>query len=265
MDKDHIVVIVIGDIIGDPGQKALFLNLSKIVKEKNADFVIANGENAAGGFGITGKIAGRLYSYGVDCITSGNHVWRNKEIYKILEDSHTVLRPANYPSGTPGRGWTIINKNGIKLGVLSLLGRIFMEPLDSPFKTARKELASMRKETKYTIVDFHAEATSEKVAMGWYLDGMASAVVGTHTHVQTADERILPGGTAYITDIGMTGPFDSIIGMRKENAIKKLVTMLPSKFTVAENDIHINGAVIYIEKSSGKSKMIERINQKIMV
>jgi metallophosphoesterase (TIGR00282 family) len=265
LDKNHIVVVVVGDIIGDPGQKALFLRLSKIISDKKADFVIANGENAAGGFGITGKIAGRLYSYGIDCITSGNHVWRNKEIYKILDENQNILRPANYPSGTPGRGWTIINKNGIKLGVLNLLGRIFMEPMESPFKTARKELASIRKETKYTIVDFHAEATSEKVAMGWFLDGKASAVVGTHTHVQTADERVLPGGTAYITDLGMTGPFDSIIGMKKDNALKKLVTLLPSKFTVAANDIRINGAVIHIDKETGKSSMIERINDKVEI
>lgn len=264
MDKDHIVVVVIGDIIGEPGRKALFLSLSQIIKSKKADFVIANGENAAGGFGITGKIAGKLYSYGVDCITSGNHIWRNKEIFKIIKEDQKLLRPANYPSGTPGRGWTIIEKNGLKLGVLNLLGRVFMEPLESPFKTARKEVANIKKETKNIIVDFHGEATSEKAAMGWYLDGMVSAVIGTHTHVQTADECILPGGTAYITDVGMTGPFDSIIGMKKENAIRKFVTLLPSKFTVAENDIRINGAAVYIDMETGKSKMIERINEQVI-
>lgn len=265
MDKDHIVVVVLGDIIGEPGRKALFLSLSQIIKSKKADFVIANGENAAGGFGITGKIAGKLYSYGVNCITSGNHIWRNKEIFKIIKEDQKLLRPANYPSGTPGRGWTIIEKNGLKLGVLNLLGRVFMEPLESPFKTARKEVANIKKETKNIIVDFHGEATSEKAAMGWYLDGMVSAVIGTHTHVQTADECILPGGTAYITDVGMTGPFDSIIGMKKENAIRKFVTLLPSKFTVAENDIRINGAAVYIDIETGKSKMIERINEQVIV
>ncbi len=264
MDKDHIVVVFIGDIIGEPGRKALFLALSQIIKAKKADFVIVNGENAAAGFGITGKIAGKLHSYGVDCITSGNHIWRNSDIFKIIKEDQKLLRPANYPSGTPGRGWTIIEKNSLKLGVLNLLGRVFMEPLESPFKIARKEVVNIKKETKNIIVDFHGEATSEKVAMGWHLDGMVSAIIGTHTHVQTADECILPGGTAYITDAGMTGPFDSIIGMKKGNALRKFVTLMPSKFTVAENDIRINGVVVYIDRETGKSKMIERINEQVI-
>jgi len=257
-------VVVIGDIIGEPGRKALFLLLSGLIHEKKIDFVIANGENAAGGFGITGKIAGKLYSYGVDCITSGNHIWRNKEIFKVIEDNHRLLRPANYPNGTPGRGWTIIEKNGVKLGVINLMGRVYMEPLECPFKRARKEVSQIRKITKNIVIDFHGEATSEKVAMGWYMDGMVSAVVGTHTHVQTADERILPGGTAYITDIGMTGPFDSVIGMRRENALKKFVTLLPSKFSVAENNIRLNGVIISINRETGKSTLIERINTKAL-
>jgi len=264
LNKDSVNVIVIGDVIGEPGRKALFLSLSRIIQEKNADFIIANGENAAGGFGITGKIAGKLYSYGVDCITSGNHIWRNKEVFKVINDDPKLLRPANYPNGTPGRGATIIEKNGLKLGVINLLGRIFMEPLECPFRTARREVPNLRKITKYLIVDFHGEATSEKIAMGWWLDGMVSAVVGTHTHVQTADNKILPGGTAYITDIGMTGPFDSIIGMKKENAMKKLISLLPSKFTVAERDISINGVFISIDRETGMAKKIERIDEKVM-
>ncbi len=263
MDKNVLRVLIIGDIIGEPGRKALFLSLSTLIKERKIDFVIANGENAAGGFGLTGKIASKLYSYGIDCITTGNHIWRNKEIFKIISEDPKLIRPANYPKGTPGKGNAIIEKNGLKVGVINLLGRVFMEPLECPFRIARRETLALQKQTNIIIIDFHGEATSEKVAMGWHMDGMASAVVGTHTHVQTADERILPGGTAYITDIGMTGPFESIIGMKKENALKKFVTMLPSKFTVAENDIRINGVVISINKENGKSTTIERINESV--
>jgi metallophosphoesterase (TIGR00282 family) len=264
LDKNQVRIFIIGDVVGEPGRKALFLSLAQIIHEKKIDFVIANGENAAGGFGITGKLAGKLYSYGVDCITSGNHIWRNKDIFRTIQEDPKILRPANYPKNTPGRGWALFEKNGYKIAVLNLLGRVFMEPLDCPFRTARKEIANIRKEANIIIVDFHGEATSEKMAMGWYLDGMVSAVVGTHTHIQTADERLLPGGTAYITDAGMTGPFDSIIGMQKENAIRKFVTFIPSKFQVAENDIHINGVVVTVEVTTGKASMIERMNQKVV-
>lgn len=264
MDKNHVTVFFIGDVIGEPGRKALFLSLSKMINKKKVDLVLANGENASGGFGITGKIAGKLYSYGVDCITTGNHVWRNKEIFKFISEDPKLIRPANYPKETPGKGWIIIEKNEVKIAVLNLLGRVFMEPLECPFKTAHKEVSILRKQTKIILIDFHGEATSEKVAMGWYMDGMVSAVIGTHTHVQTADERVLPGGTAYITDIGMTGPFDSIIGMKKENALRKFVTMLPTKFSVAENDIRINGVVITIDKETGRALMIERINEQVL-
>jgi metallophosphoesterase (TIGR00282 family) len=264
LDKNDLRVLIIGDIIGEPGRKALFLSLSTLIKERKIDFVIANGENAAGGFGLTGRIASKLYSYGIDCITTGNHIWRNKEIFTIISEDPKLIRPANYPKGTPGKGTAIIEKNGLRIGVINLLGRVFMEPLECPFKIARRESFALQKQTNIIIIDFHGEATSEKVAMGWHMDGIVSAVVGTHTHVQTADERILPGGTAYITDIGMTGPFESIIGMKKENALKKFVTMLPSKFTVAENDIRINGVVISINKENGKSKTIERINESVI-
>jgi metallophosphoesterase (TIGR00282 family) len=259
-----MVVALIGDIIGEPGRKALFLSLSGLIKAHKIDFVIANGENAAGGFGITGKIASRLHSYGVDCITTGNHVWRNREIYGALENNRRLLRPANYPKDAPGSGWTVLEKNGYKLAVMSLLGRIYMEPLDNPFETARKEIAHIRKETSNIVVDFHGEATSEKIALGWFLDGKVSAVIGTHTHVQTADERILPGGTAYLTDAGMTGPFDSVIGMKKENALKKFVTLIPSKFTVAENDVRINAAIVSIDPGTGRARDIVRINEKVI-
>jgi len=259
-----MVVALIGDVIGEPGRKALFLSLSSLISSHNVDFVIANGENSAGGFGITGKIASKLYSYGVDCITTGNHIWRNREVYKVIQDDNRLLRPANYPKGAPGRGWTVLEKKGNKLGVLNLLGRVYMEPLESPFKIAQKAIAEIKRETNSIVVDFHGEATSEKVAMGWHLDGKVSAVVGTHTHVQTADERVLPEGTAYITDAGMTGPFDSIIGMRKEIALKKFVTLIPSKFVVAENDIRLNAVIIEIDPATGKAADIRRIHQKVM-
>jgi hypothetical protein len=255
----HVQIAFIGDIVGEAGRKALFLHLSQLVADHGVDFVIANGENAAGGFGITGNIASKLHAYGVDCITTGNHVWRNRDVFNIIDNSARLIRPANYPSGTPGRGWTIIEKNGVKLGVLNLQGRVFMEPLDCPFRTARKELSAIRKETHNVVVDFHGEATSEKIAMGWYLDGQASAVVGTHTHVQTADERVLPGGTAYITDLGMTGPFDSVIGVRKEIALKKFVQQIPSKFIIADGDARVNGVVISIDAETGKAAGITRV------
>ncbi len=264
MQKDEFGVLVIGDIVGEPGRKAIFLSLSGLVQEENVDFVVANAENAAGGFGITGNIAGKLYSYGVDCITTGNHVWRNREVFKIIDTDHRLVRPANYPNGTPGRGWTVVEKGGISLGVLNLMGRIYMDPLDCPFRVAKKEKSVIRKETKYIIVDFHGEATSEKIAMGWWLDGRVSAVFGTHTHVQTADERVLPGGTAYITDVGMTGPFDSVIGVRKERALQKLTTRIPAKFVTAEDDVRINAAVITIDRESGLARSIKRVHQRVI-
>jgi hypothetical protein len=255
-------VAVIGDVVGEPGRKALFLLLSRLVDEHGIDFVIANGENAAGGFGLTANLAGKLHSYGVDCLTTGNHVWRNPDIFKVIDTDPRLLRPANYPSGTPGKGWTVIDKNGLRVGVLNLQGRVFMEPLDNPFRTAKKLLSAIRKETNIILVDFHAEATSEKVALGWYLDGMVSAVVGTHTHVQTADERVLPGGTAYCTDIGMTGPADSVIGIRKEIALKKFVDQLPSKFIVAENDVWLNGVIVSIDPGTGQTVEIRRVSER---
>jgi len=260
----EIRVGFIGDIVGEPGRKALFVALPTLINNYKIDFIVVNGENAAGGFGITGNIASKLYSYGVDCITTGNHVWRNKEVYRIIDSDKRLVRPANYPQGTPGRGWTIIEKNGKKLGVLNLLGRVFMEPLECPFRVARKEISQIKKHTEAIIVDFHGEATSEKMAMGWFLDGQVGAVIGTHTHVQTADDRILPLGTAYITDAGMTGSFNSVIGMKKEPAIKKFITMLPSKFSVADGDLRINGVLVTLN-SEGRATGIERINEKIIV
>jgi len=260
LEREYINVLMIGDIIGEPGRKAIFLKLSELIRNYKADFVVANGENAAGGFGITANIAHKLHSYGVDCITSGNHIWRNKDVFNVINEDQHLLRPLNYPNGTPGKGWTILEKGGKSLAVVNLLGRVFMEPLECPFRAIRKELNNIKKNTRNVVIDFHGEATSEKMAMGWYLDGQVSAVVGTHTHVQTADSRILPEGTAYITDLGMTGPFDSVIGMNKEKAVKKFVTMMPTRFSVATDDVHINGVFISIDSESGKATKIERIN-----
>jgi metallophosphoesterase (TIGR00282 family) len=256
-----VKLLFIGDIIGKPGRQALSRELHRIVDRYNVDLVIANGENAAGGFGITEETAKELYKAGIDIMTSGNHIWDKKDSYEYIKREDRLIRPANYPVGTPGKGSAVVvTPGGIKVGVLNLEGRVFMNSLDCPFRVADKEIALLREETQVILVDFHAEATSEKSSLGWYLDGRVSAVVGTHTHVQTADERILPGGTAYLTDVGMTGGFDSVIGVRKDEPIEKFLTMLPVKFEVAKNEIRLNGVYIEVDEVSGKALAIERIN-----
>ena len=233
--------------------------LPKLMGE-GVDFIIANGENASGGMGITPPHAEQLLDVGVNCITSGNHIWRKKELISFLEGNPRILRPANYPPGTPGRGSGIYTMaNGTKVGVVNLEGRVFMRPLESPFKRAEEHIASLRKETKVIIVDFHAEATSEKMAMGWFLDGEVSAVLGTHTHVQTADERVFPGGTAYITDVGMTGPRDSVIGVKKEIALERFLTMLPNKFEPATGAMELQGVIVEVDEGTGISTHIHRV------
>ncbi len=260
MKEELINVLMIGDIIGEPGRKAIFLHLSGLIKSYNADFVVANGENAAGGFGITSNIAHKLHSYGVDCITSGNHIWRNKDVFQIIDRDNALLRPLNFPNGTPGKGWTILEKNNKRLAVVNLMGRVFMEPIDCPFRVIKKELTNLKKLARCIVIDFHGEATSEKMAMGWFLDGHVSAVVGTHTHVQTADNRILKNGTAYISDLGLTGSYDSVIGMDKDKAVRKFVTMMPTRFSVATENVHINGVNISIDYNTGKAVSIERFD-----
>jgi metallophosphoesterase (TIGR00282 family) len=228
--------------------------------------VIANGENAAGGIGISAKTADSLLNMGIDVITTGNHVFKKREIYSLLDKEDRLLKPANYPPDTPGRGYNIyeLEKLGnLKVGVINLCGRVFVENLDCPFRTVNRILEYVSEETPIIIVDMHAEVTSEKVAMGWYLNGRVSAVVGTHTHIQTADERILPDdGTAYITDVGMVGPRDSVIGVKKENIIERFLTGMPQKFTVAREDVWINGVVLDIDEKTGKASSIKRINHK---
>jgi len=253
-------ILFIGDIVGKPGRQAIFLLISSLIKDYNIDVVIANGENSAGGFGITPKIASNLFSYGVDIITTGNHIWKNKEIFKIIDTDANIIRPLNYPETVPGRGYLIFSKSNLpQISVINLMGRINLAYIDCPFQSVDKLLCKL--ETKIIIVDFHSETTAEKVAMGWYLDGRVSAVVGTHTHIQTADERILSKGTGYITDTGMTGVRDSVIGMDKDKIIKHFLTRMPIKFEVAKGDLQLDGVVLSIDSETGKTLKIERVKK----
>ncbi len=253
-------VLFIGDIIGEPGRKMVKQSIDKLMQNHVPDLVIANGENAAGGFGITPQIADELFAMGIHVLTSGNHVWDKKDIEPYLPKQDRLIRPANYPEGTPGFGSVVVPTDSAgKVAVLNLEGRVFMSNLDDPFWTAAQEIERLRKETRVIIIDFHAEATSEKAALAWHLDGKASAVLGTHTHVQTADERVLPGGTAFMTDVGMTGPTDSVIGVKKEDAISRFLTQRPHKFEIPKGPVHLDAAVIEIDQKTGKAKGIERI------
>ncbi|MBO8128437.1 MAG: TIGR00282 family metallophosphoesterase [Peptococcaceae bacterium] len=254
-------LLMIGDIVGRPGRRAVRENLKRLTQEWDIDFVIANGENAAGGNGITQSVAEELFSIGIDVLTMGNHVWDKKEVFSFIDTDYRIVRPANYPPGTPGAGYGIFEvKSGAKVAVCNLSGRVFMPELDCPFRKADEMLAEIKEYTQVTLLDFHAEATSEKIALGWYLAGRVSAVVGTHTHVQTADERILPGGTAYITDVGMTGPRDSVIGVKKELVINKFISMLPQRFAVATGPYQFNAIVLDINDETGQALAIERIH-----
>ena len=256
-------VLFIGDIVGEAGREVVRKKLRDFKEEKKIDAVIANGENSAGGSGVTQRIAEELFVFGVDVITSGDHIWKKRDIYEFLQRSDRLIRPANYPPGAPGRGNTCVEIKGKgTLGVVNLIGRVFMEELDCPFRGVMKELEEVKKKTNIIFVDMHAEATSEKVAMGWYLDGKVSAVVGTHTHIQTADEKILPGGTAYITDCGMTGPYDSVIGRRKDLIIERFLTQLPNRFEVAQKDVQMHGVMVDVDGSTGKATAIKRVQVK---
>ena len=253
-------ILFIGDIVGKAGRQAIDGVLQKVIADHKIDFTIANGENAAGGMGITPAIAIEMLDQGVDVLTSGNHIWAKKEILPFLDEELRILRPANYPPRVPGRGSGIFHSpNGQKVGVLNLEGRVFMKHLDCPFRVGEKEVELLRKETNVILVDFHAEATSEKMAMGWFLNGRVSAILGTHTHVQTSDEKILDEGTAYITDVGMTGPLASVIGIRKQVALDRLLTQIPWKFDVATEEIELQGVAIDVDSETGKSKSIQRI------
>ena len=256
-ESSVIKILFIGDIIGRPGRNALKTWLQPWVEARAIDLVVGNGENAAGGMGLTTRVFDDLLAMGIDVITSGNHIWSKKEIYPILDSSDRLLRPANYPENVPGKGWTSHTTHDQKVLIINLEGRVFMKSLECPFKTVDKILEEF--DGKIVLVDFHAEATSEKIALGWYLDGRVSAMVGTHTHVQTADETILPRGTAYISDLGMTGPMDSVIGMKKDVVLHRFLTQMPSKFEVAKGRTVISGALVEIDPETGRAISIERI------
>jgi len=257
-------ILFIGDIVGSPGREAIKKLLPGLIKEHSLDFVVANAENVAGGSGITLRTAEDLFASGIDVLTSGDHIWKRSEIFELLDNEKRILRPLNFPITSPGKGSTSFKtKAGKNVGVINVNGRVFMEPLECPFKTSLQAAEELSKETDIIIVDMHAEATSEKVALGWYLDGKVSAVLGTHTHIQTADEKILPKGTAYITDAGMTGPYDSVIGRKVEDVLKRFLTLIPTRFEVAENNIQLHGVLLNINDKTGKAISIERVQKKL--
>ncbi|HXZ28463.1 MAG TPA: TIGR00282 family metallophosphoesterase [Terriglobales bacterium] len=254
-------ILIIGDIFGRPGRHIVRDHLADIVAQRRIDLVVANAENAAAGFGLTPAIAEELLATGIEVLTTGNHIWDKKEIIEYLQSpngsARRVLRPANYPAGTPGTGlYQGTTRGGVPYAVLNLQGRVFMGSNDDPFRTADALLKTVQ--AKVVLVDMHAEATSEKLAMGWYLDGRVTAVVGTHTHVPTADERVLPGGTAYLTDLGMTGPYDSIIGVQKEQVLQRFLSSMPARFEPATENVWLCAALIECDPASGRAASIER-------
>lgn len=257
-------ILFVGDIVGKPGRQAILQILPNLRDELSIDFVIANGENAAGGMGITRETASDIFRAGADVITLGNHVWAKRDSYEYINEESRIVRPANYPNGAPGRGWAVYHTDrGGAVGIANVCGRVFMEHLDNPFTIMDRVIETLKHQSDVILVDFHAEATSEKIAFGWYVDGRVAAVIGTHTHVQTADERILPNGTAYITDVGMTGPVDSVIGVKKDLIISRFLTQMPSKFEIAEGEMIFSAVLMDIDSSTGKALSIERIQRNL--
>ena len=262
-------VLIIGDIVGRPGRMAVRELVPKLKEREKIHFCIANAENAAGGSGVTAKIADELLSYGLDVLTSGDHIWKQKDVVEYIKNTTALLRPANYPPESPGNGYGVfpvkINPD-IKIAVANIQGRVFMHPnVDCPFHAVNNLLANVSQQTKLIIVDLHAEATSEKIAMGWHLDGQVSCVFGTHTHIQTADETILPKGTAYITDVGMCGPYDSVIGRQTDRVLSAFITGMPAPFDVAKNDIRLSGIIVTIDSKTGKALRIKRVCEKLAI
>lgn len=255
-------ILCIGDIVGKPGRDLLREHLASIIQEHEIDGVVANAENISGGSGIMPKEADLLFRNGCDALTSGDHVWRKRDIVPYIEASERLIRPANYHATQPGRGSAVVElRNGTRIGVVQVQGRIFMNTqANCPFAAVDREIEKLREETKVIIVDMHAEATSEKIAMGWHLDGRASFIFGTHTHIPTADETVLPKGTAYVTDLGMTGPYESVIGRRVDRVLQQLTTGMPCRFDVAEGDVRLYGAVVTIDPRSGEASEIRRIS-----
>ena len=253
-------LLFVGDIVGSPGRRILKDHLADMVQQRGIDLAIVNCENAASGFGITPRLADELFAAGADVLSGGNHIWDRKEILEYFPHQPRLLRPANFPDGLPGSGiFSGKTRSGIDYAVLNLQGRTFMAPIDCPFRAAERELARVPPETKIIVVDMHAETTSEKQDMGWFLDGKVSAVIGTHTHVMTADAHVLPKGTAFITDVGMTGPHDSIIGMAKDTIIERFLKSLPARFEVADDDVQLHAVVIDADEASGRARSIETV------
>src|SRR3989449_2047342 len=252
-------ILMVGDVYGEPGRQAVAKLLPRLRQEHAIDFAVVNVENAAGGFGVTAPIARQILEAGADVMTSGNHIWDKREIIEYITKENLLLRPANFPAGTPGVGYVTIKTGPHKVAVLNLMGRVFMTPIDCPFRKADEIVPELRKDTPIVLVDMHAEATSESVAMGWHLDGRVSAVVGTHRHVQTADERVLPGGTAYITDLGMTGPTDGVIGVDRELILQRFLNQMPMRFEPAQGPAAPHRVVIAIEPETGRASDIRRL------
>ena len=259
MTERAITVLCVGDVFGEPGRRAIETLLPRLKKQHDVDVAVVNVENAAAGAGITPSLAKAILDHGADVMTSGNHIWDKKEIIEYIAKENLLLRPANYPPGTPGVGSIVVKAGPHKVAVLNMMGRVFLPLLDCPFRKADEEIPRLRRDTPIIIVDMHCEATSESQAMGWYLDGKVSAVVGTHRHVQTADERLLPKGTAYITDLGLTGPTDSVIGVDPAIALQRFLTQMPHKFEPAKGPVALHGALIRIDPETGRGLSIERL------
>ena len=253
-------ILMVGDVYGESGRAAVAKLLPKLRREHAIDFCVVNVENAAGGFGVTAPIARQVLEHGADVMTSGNHIWDKKEIVAYIVKENLLLRPANFPAGTPGAGFITVKCGPHKVAVLNLMGRVFMLPIDCPFRTADALIPELRKETPIVLVDMHCEATSESLAMGWYLAGRVSAVVGTHRHVQTADERVLPGGTAYITDLGLTGPTDGVIGVDRDQIIQRFLQQMPIRFETAKGPAALQGVVIVVDPDTGRASSIRRLS-----
>lgn len=255
-------LLFLGDVVGKSARQALRRRLRALRRERDVAFVVANGENAAGGKGLDPDSADELFDAGVDVITTGNHVWQHSRLLPVLEHETRIIRPANFPEGNPGRGFTVQRAaNGVSVAVVNLIGRVFMGSFDCPFRAADRILAQVAAEADVVLVDMHAETTSEKVAMGWHLAGRVAGVVGSHTHVQTADDRVLPGGTAYLTDAGMCGPIDSVIGMRREEVLRRFLTQMPVRFEVAKGPVVVQGALLDVDPGNGRATAIERVQE----
>jgi metallophosphoesterase (TIGR00282 family) len=255
-------LLFLGDVVGKGARQVLRRRLRALRRDRDVAFVVANGENAAGGKGLDPDSADELFDAGVDVITTGNHVWQHSRLLPVLEHETRILRPANFPEGNPGRGWTVQRAgDGASVAVVNLIGRVFMGSFDCPFRAVDRILGEIGRDADVVLVDMHAETTSEKVAMGWHVAGRVAGVVGSHTHVQTADDRILPGGTAYLTDAGMCGPQDSVIGMRRDEVLRRFLTQMPVRFEVAKGPVLMQGALLEVDRATGRATAIERVQE----